>query len=94
MIPSFLAVCISAALPYSMTLGDQVTHGTVVYRTPPHCSAGILPDRQGPPAPAAVAPEAKSAAAATPTKAKPKKAARKPCKKGRTRNSRGVCGRW
>jgi hypothetical protein len=93
MIPSFLAVCISAALPYSLTLGDQTTQGTIVYRTPPHCAAGMLPERQGPPAPTAAAPAAKSAAAATPAKAK-KKAAQRPCKKGRTRNSRGVCGRW
>jgi hypothetical protein len=99
---TFFAVCMSAILPYTLTLGDATEHGTIVYRTPPHCSAGVLPEVQGPPAPprydyapkqtAEAAPAAKSKVAATPAKAK--KRAQRPCKKGRTRNSRGVCGRW
>jgi len=88
---SFAMICMSAVLPYTITLGDVTEHGTVAYRTPAHCAAGLIPEVAT--APAAAAPEAKSAAAATPAKAK-KKAAQRPCKKGRTRNSRGVCGRW
>lgn len=94
MTPTFMMVCISTVLPYSLTLGDQTTQGIIVYRTPPHCAAGMLPERQGPPAPpAAKPPAAKSeVAATTPTKAK--KATQRPCKKGRARDSRGICGRW
>lgn len=89
MIPTFALICMSAVVPYTLTLGDHTEHGTKVYRTPPHCSAGILPEVQGPPVPQAKPPAAKTEAPARVTKAKAK-----PCKKGRTRNSRGVCGRW
>jgi len=101
---TFLAVCMSAILPYTVTLGDSTEQGTMVYRTPPHCSAGMLPERQGPPAPprydyrpkptAEAAPAAKPAVAATTPKAKAKKPARaRGCKPGRVRDSRGVCRR-
>lgn len=89
MTPTFMMVCISTVLPYSLTLGDQTTQGIIVYRTPPHCAAGILPEVQGPPVPQAKPPAAKTETPARVTKAKVK-----PCKKGRTRNSRGICGRW
>jgi len=88
MIPKFLMICISQVMPYSVTLGDHTEHGSLVYRTPPHCTAGILPEKFGPPAPQ----PQPTAAAPEPPKVTPRKKA-KGCKPGRVRDSRGICRR-
>jgi hypothetical protein len=105
MIPTFLLICISQVASYSITIEGQTEHGTVAYRTPAHCAAGVLPERQGPPAPpkyeygqkrqAEAAPAAKAAVAATsePPTVKPAQKRAKGCKPGRVRDSRGVCRR-
>jgi len=106
MTATLFAVCISTVLPYTLVLGPVTEHGTMAWRTPPHCSAGVLPEVQGPPAPlrydyspkssARVAPAAKPEVAATTPAPKVKKATTKRakgCKPGRVRDSRGICRR-
>jgi len=88
----FAAVCVSIVLPYTLQVGPAIEQGTVAFRTPAHCSEGYLPN-------AAVLPQSEALAAVPPpppkTVAKAKKPGRRPpCKPGRTRNSRGFCGRW
>lgn len=88
-----LAACISLVLPYTITAGNFTEHGTVAFRTPAEC-AQVVPTAT-PPTPQAKPPAAKSKRPARVEKAKAKKPARRvPCKPGRTRNSRGICGRW
>lgn len=94
----FLAVCFSALLPYSITLGDHTEHGTVAYRTPAHCAEGVLPPTEAAPeAPPVLryeypAPARQRALAATAEAPKAKNRA-KGCKPGRWKDSRGICRR-
>ena len=76
-------------------MGTHPEHGSIVYRLPPQCAAGVLPERFGPPAPAAKPPAAKAEAPKV-TKPQAKKATQKRvrgCKPGRVRDSRGICRR-
>lgn len=84
---------------------DVVGNITIVGRLPPGCTQVL----GSPPLPAAVAPpisEMTYQATAEPVQADPVKKATKPakkakkpakrarCKPGRTRNAKGICGRW
>lgn len=85
-----LAMCLSTVLPYTIAVGDYLEHGTVAFHTPVEC-AQVIPQ----PAPQAKPLAAKAEAPARVHRPKVKKPARRlPCKPGRTRNSRGICGRW
>jgi len=97
-----ILLCISPVADYTVTVDGVVERGTIVYRLPASCSVALgapkLPE--GLPVAAAPPPETSTEAAEPPRVKKKvarpaaKKRSARGCKPGRTRDSRGRCGRW
>lgn len=101
MTPAFaiLALCLSPTESLTILRDHRPpSHVTVAYRSPAHCAPKVrlAKDQDRVPQEASRRPvEAKVAPrATTPAKKAKKPAKRQRCKPGRTRNSRGICGRW
>lgn len=98
MISTLVAICISAVMPYAVTLGAHTENGTVAYRLPVHCNGAMVEEARRAAAPVLkyeypAETQRRVLAAVPEKKAQPQAKKRKACKPGRWRDSRGICRR-